>query len=166
MIRAVSSLSLGLVVLLTLPGCRDTNRKSGVPRAQVRHLNPEELCKSRHQTQAVVVFGPNRTIYVSAQHSVDQDNQVIGAGDLRKQTEAALKNLEYALASGGAGPQHLVKCTIYLVQGQPGEPCLEVLRNTWNESVKPPAMSIVYVPALSRPEFLVAIDATAVVPLD
>lgn len=166
MLRAVFSLSLGLMVVLTISGCRDTSRKLGMPRAQIRHLNPDELCKSNSKTQAVVVFGPNRTIYVSAQHGVDPENRVIGAGDLRKQTEAALKNLEYALASGGAGLQHLVKCTIYLVQGQPSEPCLEVLQNAWSESIKPPAVTLIYVAALSQPEFLVAIEATAVIPQD
>ncbi len=166
MMRAVICLSLGLIALLTLPGCRDTSRRSGIPRAQVRHLNPDELCKADEKTQAVVVFGPNRTIYISAQHSVDPENRVIGVGDVRQQTEMALKNLEYALASGGAGMQHLVKCTIYLVAGQPSERCLDVLKRRWSEGVNPPTVTFVYVPALSRPEFLVAIEATAVIPQD
>jgi enamine deaminase RidA (YjgF/YER057c/UK114 family) len=167
MMRAVLTLSVGLLVLGVSTGCRDAEpKKAGLPRIFVRHFNPDELGKAPTHSQVVLVAGAARTVYVSGQHGTDGDNQVVSQGDIRLQTERALKNVEHALAAAGAKRQHVVKCTIYLVQGQPAEACLEVYQKAWGDQSKPPAMTLVYVPALIRPEFLVAIDVVAFIPQD
>ena len=70
------------------------------------HLNPSGLPNwSESFSQVVVVrTGATRTIYVSGQVSVDADNNVVGPGDLGRQTQVALENLSKALAAAGATP--------------------------------------------------------------
>ena len=53
-----------------------------------------------------------------------------------------------------------------MVEGQPLEPGYEVFREVWGRRPNPPAITAVYVAALGNPDFLVEMDAIAVVPLD
>lgn len=54
------------------------------------------------------------TIYLSGQVSIDQDNELIGRGDLAKQADRAFANLQLALQSMGASTADVVKITIYV----------------------------------------------------
>ncbi len=54
---------------------------------------------------------------------------------------------------------------ILIVQGQPLEPGYAAFQQIWGERPNPPTITAAYVSALARPEFLVEIDAIAVVPL-
>ena len=61
-------------------------------------------------TQVITVArGPGKTVYISGQVAVDQDQNLIGAGDLRAQAMQAFRNLETALAAGGATKEDVVK---------------------------------------------------------
>ena len=62
----------------------------------VQHLNPVGLRKNPAYTQVVVASGNATTIYVGGQNAVDASGNVVGKGDIRAQTERALKNLEIA----------------------------------------------------------------------
>ncbi|MDQ3701844.1 MAG: RidA family protein [Chloroflexota bacterium] len=130
----------------------------------VEHLNPEGLARNPAFTQAIAVSGPHRVIYVGGQDAVDPSGNVVGQGDIRAQAEQIFHNLRTALAAGGASLEHVVKWTIYVVQGQPLMPAFEVFRQQWGERPNPPTISVLYVAGLANPEFLAEIDAVAVVP--
>ena len=84
----------------------------------VQHLNPPGLHKNPAYSQAVVVSGGATTIYVGGQNAVDASGNIVGKGDLRVQTEKTLRNVETALAAGGAELQHVVKWNVYVLHGQ------------------------------------------------
>lgn len=130
----------------------------------VRHLNPEGLHKNPAYTQAVVVSGNVTTIYVGGQNAVDAFGTIVGTGDMGVQTEKALRNLETALAAGGAGLQDVVKWNVYILQGQSAQAGFEAFRKVWGRRPNPPVITGVFVPALAHPDFLVEIDAIAVIP--
>jgi len=130
----------------------------------VQHLNPEGLHKNPAYTQAVVVSGNATTIYVGGQNAVDASGNVIGKGDLRVQTEKALQNIETALAAGGAELRHVVKWNVYILHGQSAQAGFEAFQKVWGQRPNPPVISGIFVPALVHPDFLVEIDAIAVVP--
>ncbi len=136
-----------------------------VQAGRVTHLNPEGLHRNPAFTQAVVVEGNTRTVYVGGQDAVDASGMVVGVGDIGAQTEQALANVERALAAAGAGLEHVVKWTIFVVAGQPLEPGFRAFLQTWGDRGAPPVISMAFVSALANPEFLVEIDAMAVVPL-
>ena len=105
----------------------DTSHSRATARA-VQHLNPEGLHRNPAYSQAVVVSGSTKTIYVGGQSSVDSTGAVIGKGDIKAQAEQIFRNLEIALASGGARLEHVIKWNVYVVQGQPPQPAFEVFQ--------------------------------------
>jgi enamine deaminase RidA (YjgF/YER057c/UK114 family) len=137
-----------------------TNNPSGT----VQYLQPEGLHNNPGYTNVVVVTGAVKTVYVGAQGALDASGNLVGRGDIAAQTEQTLKNLETALAAGGAGLEHVIKWNIYLVQGQPVQPGFAAFQRVWGNRANPPANTVVFVPELGPAGFLVAIDAIAVVP--
>lgn len=78
----------------------------------VRYVNLGNMPTNRAYSQAVVVSGDVKTIYVGGQNAVDVNGQVIGKGDIKAQTEQALKNLTAVLTDCGAKPENVVKWTV------------------------------------------------------
>ena len=130
----------------------------------VSHLNPDTLHHNPAFTQAIAVSGSQRTIYVGGQDAVDAAGNIVGKGDIGAQTEQALKNLAAALAAAGAGLEHVVKWNIYIVQGQPLHPGFQAFQRVWGQRPNPPTITGVIVAGLANPDFLVEVDAIAVVP--
>jgi enamine deaminase RidA (YjgF/YER057c/UK114 family) len=131
---------------------------------QVQHINPDGLSKNPAFTQVVSVTGPAKTIYIGGQDAVDSFGAIIGKGDIKAQVEQVFKNIQTALQAGGAGLEHIVKWNIYIVQGQPLRPAFEVSQQVWGRRPNPPAITVMFVAGLANPDFLVEIDAMAVVP--
>ena len=131
---------------------------------QVSYLNPEGLPRNPAFTSVVAVTGPVKTIYVGGQDAVDASGSVVGMGDIRKQAAQVFANLQTALRAAGAGLENVVRWNIYVVQGQPLLPGLEVFQQVWGQRPNPPAISVMCVSGLANPDFLVEIDAVAVVP--
>jgi enamine deaminase RidA (YjgF/YER057c/UK114 family) len=138
--------------------------KSTKSDGQVQYLNPESLNKNPAFTNVVVVSGHVKTVYVGGQDAVDASGAIVGKGDLGAQTEQILKNIQVALAAGGAGLEHIVKWNLYIVQGQPLNAGFEVFQRFWGNRPHPPAISGMFVAGLAHPDFLVEMDAIAVVP--
>ncbi len=139
--------------------------KSTDRQGQVQYINPEGLIVNPAFTNVVVVTGNVKTIYIGGQNAVNgPTGAIVGKGDLGTQTERVLKNLQVALAAGGAGLEHIVKWNIYAVQGQDPRPALEAFGRVWGNRPNPPANTVLYVASLGNPDFLVEIDAIAVVP--
>ncbi len=134
-------------------------------RGQVTHLNPEGLHTNPAFTQTVVTAGKVKTVYIGGQNAVDKAGNIVGS-DMGTQTEQVFKNLQVCLEAAGAGLEHVVKWNIYAVQGQPPEPAFQVYRQVWGERPNPPLITMMYVAGLANPDFLVELDAIAVVPED
>jgi enamine deaminase RidA (YjgF/YER057c/UK114 family) len=141
----------------------ETYARTGAPvDFSVTHLNPEGMHANPAFTQAIIVEGAARTIYIGGQNAVDADGRIVGS-DLAAQTEQVFTNLETVLAAAGASLHDIVKWTIYAVQGHDMMPAVGVSLRRWGTSAPPPAISVVIVAGLANPEFLVEIEAIAVV---
>jgi enamine deaminase RidA (YjgF/YER057c/UK114 family) len=131
----------------------------------VRYVDPEGLNNNPAFTNVVVVEGPARTVYVGGQDSVDASGNIIGKGDIAAQTEQVLANVRAALAAGGAEPEHVIKWSLLLVEGVSLQEGFSAFRRAWPDTPNPPAITAAFVAGLANPEFLVEMDAIAVVPL-
>jgi enamine deaminase RidA (YjgF/YER057c/UK114 family) len=140
-------------------------RHSAATPDSVQHLNPETLHHNPAFTQAVAVSGAVKTVYVGGQNAVDSSGAIVGKGDIAAQAEQVMKNIQAALAAGGASLEHVIKWNIYLVQGQPLQPGFEAFQRAWDGRPNPPTISMAFVAGLANPDFLLEIDAIAVVPL-
>ncbi len=132
---------------------------------QVEYINPDTLHKNPAFTNVVVASGPVKTVYVGGQDAVGASGALVGKGDLGAQTEQVLKNIQLALAAGGAQVEHVVKWNLYVVQGQPLREGFAAFQQFWGRRPNPPAITAAFVAGLANPDFLVEMDAIAVVPL-
>jgi enamine deaminase RidA (YjgF/YER057c/UK114 family) len=126
-----------------------------------RFHNPATIHAPRGYTHVVETTGPARTIYLSGQVGIAPDGNV--AGDFRAQVEQSFENLKAALAAVGAGFEHVVKVTNYLIDMSQLPVFVEV-RNRYVNTNTPPASTTLQIGRLARPELLFEIEAIAVVP--
>ena len=132
----------------------------------VQFINPEGLPRNPAYTNVVTVSGSVKTIYIGAQGAFDAaTGTIVGKGDIGAQTVQVLKNIQAALIGAGAQLEHIIKWTIYLTQGQPLQPAFEAGMRAWGNRPNPPLNTVMYVSALVPSDFLVCIEAIAVVPL-
>jgi enamine deaminase RidA (YjgF/YER057c/UK114 family) len=126
-------------------------------------LNPPSLGKTHGWTQVVTSTG-GKTIHISGQAAVDAAGQVVGKGDLKRQTEQTFENLRLALAAAGATWADVVATRLYVVNLKPEHvPIIREVRSRYVSPEHPPASSLVGVQALVGPDWLIEIEATAVV---
>jgi enamine deaminase RidA (YjgF/YER057c/UK114 family) len=135
-----------------------------VMKGAVSYLNPEGLHRNPAFSQVVATRGLTRTVYVGGQNAVDASGTIIGAGDIGTQAAQVARNLQVALASADARIEHVVKWTVYIVQGHHIGPALAAFQQVLGPLRNPPTTSVLFVAALARPEFLLEVEAVAVVP--
>jgi 2-iminobutanoate/2-iminopropanoate deaminase len=109
-------------------------------------------------SQAIEARGA-RTLYLSGQIPLDPATGELVAGDVALQTARVMENLGAVLAAAGAGFEHVVRCTIYLVDLGDFAAVNEVYGRSF--PADPPARATVQVAALPRGA-RVEIDAIAV----
>jgi enamine deaminase RidA (YjgF/YER057c/UK114 family) len=108
--------------------------------------------------QAVVANG---VVYLRGQVGQDLDtSESVGPGDVEAQAEQAMANIKTLLDEAGGTLEDIVKVVVYLTDIRYREPVYRVM-GRWLKGVYPASTGIV-VSALARPEWLVEIDATAV----
>ncbi|HVV95071.1 MAG TPA: RidA family protein [Hyphomicrobiales bacterium] len=112
--------------------------------------------------QAVVA---GNTIYLRGQVSQDLDTREnLFVGDAAAQADQAMKNIDLLLKECGSRLDHVCKIVIYLTDIRHREAVYRTV-GRWLKGVYPVSTGLV-VAALARPEWLVEIDATAVIPED
>ncbi len=110
--------------------------------------------------QAVVA---GNTVYLRGQVGQDLETAAsVGVGDVEAQAERAMANVAQLLGEAGSRLEDVVKIVIYLVDPRYREPVYRVV-GRWLKGVHPVSTGVV-VAALARPEWLVEIDVTAVIP--
>ena len=109
--------------------------------------------------QAVVA---GNTVFLRGQVGQDLDtSESVGIGDPAAQAEQAMTNITQLLEEAGSSLEEVCKIVIYLTDTRYREPVYQVV-GRWLKGVHPVSTGLV-VSALARPEWLVEIDATAVI---
>jgi enamine deaminase RidA (YjgF/YER057c/UK114 family) len=102
-------------------------------------------------------------VFIAGQEPEDTvTGALVGPGDLAAQARQVFANLGLALAAAGARPDQVAKITIYVVGHRPEYlDVIEEARVGLFGDHKPPD-TVVGVESLSRPRFLIEVDAIAV----
>ena len=111
----------------------------------------------------VVVTEGGKTIWIRGQCPQNLDDAVnLDSKDPAEQTHKVMQNIEQLIKEAGGEMKHLVKIVVYITDIKNRE---EVYRTIgqYTKGIYPVSTGLV-VSALARPEWLVEIDATAVVP--
>ncbi|HEX6899731.1 MAG TPA: RidA family protein [Thermoanaerobaculia bacterium] len=127
-------------------------------------LNPPELFPSeRYGFSQIVVAQGRKTAYLSGQVGCDEQLRMVDLHDLGAQARKALENIETAMRAAGGTRDDIVSLRIYIAG--------ESIKNTaavtealtgFFHPERLPATSWIGVAALARPEFLIEIEAVAV----
>ena len=130
----------------------------------VKHINPADMHATQNYSQGIMVPASARILFIGGQNAVGSDGKVVGGKDIAAQTEQAIANLIKVLKAAGAELDNLVRVGIYLVRDVDIQPGFEAWMKHWDKHDKPPIVTAVRVWGLANPEFLVEIEATAVLP--
>lgn len=125
-----------------------------------QYINPEGMSQPKAYTHVVVASG-NRTVYISGQVSLNALDEVVGVGELKAQTEQVFLNLQIALASVSATFADVVKLNYYLLDMSQIQLVREV-RMRYVQADRLPASTAVEVRRLAHEDFLIEIEAVAV----
>jgi len=148
-----------IVLILLFAGISMT----GMAQVEKQFVNPFRVKPSGYTH--VVTSAPGKTIYVSGQVPVNEAGQIVGDGDLKAQTQQVFENLRYCLRFTGANFEDIVKITTYIVNYKPTDiDIVREVRKGYLSKENPPASTLVGVQALAHPQYMIEIEAIAVIP--
>ena len=132
--------------------------------AQTEYINPKGLAAPHGYTH-VVAAKPGKIVFISGQVAMDAQGHLVGKDDLKAQTKQVFENLKIALAAAGATFDDVTKITWYVRGYDPKDlSTLREIRDTYVSKEKPPASTLVGVSSLFQPDYLLEVEAVAVVP--
>ena len=112
-------------------------------------------------SQAVVAKGTN--VFLRGQVSQDlETRETLYLGDPKLQTRKTMENIDLLLKEAGSCMDHVCRIVVYLVDIRYREEVYQEM-GKWLKGVHPCSTGLV-VPALARPDWLVEIEVTAVIP--
>ena len=133
-----------------------------------RYINPPTLFSSLpHGFSQAVVSRGGTTVHISGQTAWDVQKQIIGGSDLGAQTRKALSNLRAAVEAAGGTLTDVVALRLYVVNYKPEDAAVigTALREFFPAN-QAPASTWVGVSALAVADFLIEIEAVAVLEKD
>jgi enamine deaminase RidA (YjgF/YER057c/UK114 family) len=127
----------------------------------VEHINPEGMHKSRAFSQGIVVPAGARTLIIGGQNGVDETGNVV-SNDLAGQTAKAVDNLIKVLEAAGGTLDDLVRVGLYIKGEGDIKPGFEAWMARAGQITNPPTVAVIRVLGFANPDFLIEIEATAV----
>jgi enamine deaminase RidA (YjgF/YER057c/UK114 family) len=129
----------------------------------LQKINPETLARPHGFAQVMVGTG-SRIIVTSGQVGIDTQYNVVGS-DYRSQARQAIENVYLAIAAAGGTVADIARLMLYVVDATPAN--LEEVYAGMGEAgaaagATATAMTLIGVTALSDPNWLLEVDATAV----
>ncbi len=101
-------------------------------------------------------------LFVSGVVPVDVHGALVGGTDVVAQAEAVFENMRRVLAAAGAGPEDVVKVTVFLLDVD-DRPRINPVRREFFGKTRP-ASTLVEVSRLAIPGALIEVEAVAVLP--
>ena len=113
-------------------------------------------------SQATVVEAKGRLVFVSGMTARRPDGSIAGVGDITVQTRQVCENIKAAVEAAGGTLDHVCRVDVYVRNMEHFEAIHAVRR----EYFKPPlpASTLVEVTKMVSPDYLIEINAIAVVP--
>src|SRR5690606_18903191 len=129
-------------------------------------LQPPQLFLSgSYGFSQVVVAPPGRHVFISGQVAWDVDEQIVGPGDLAMQARQAIANLAHAMAEAGGTLEDVTALRIYKVRYERADgPVIGAVLREFFGTDSPPAATWISVDGLANEDFLIEIEAQAVIP--
>ncbi len=122
------------------------------------YFSPETLPPTRGYSQVVKV---DSTVYIAGQVGITIDGSVVSKDDASAQARQIWHNLESAVKSAGGSLENIVKTTTYVTNIEPAAAARQVRGELF--PTNPPTSTLLVVSQLASPDYLMEIEAIAVV---
>ncbi|MEW6671355.1 MAG: RidA family protein [Thermodesulfobacteriota bacterium] len=117
--------------------------------------------KSVHPTEGYShVAKAGKTLYIAGQVAKDGCGKLVGLGDFEIQARQVFTNLKNILEEAGGSLQHIVKMTTFLTHFNYREAFRNVRQEFFTEPFPPHTFLVVQ--SLAMPEYLIEVEAVAV----
>jgi len=132
--------------------------------SKFRVLSPPQLPKPVGYSHMAEITG-GKMIYIAGQVALDASGNIVGKNDYGAQLQQVFFNLKTALESAGASFKNVVKLNYYIVDSVDRSEffAYREVRDRFVDTANPPVATVVVVRGLFLPEFLIEIEAVAVV---
>ncbi|HWY49663.1 MAG TPA: RidA family protein [Bryobacteraceae bacterium] len=132
--------------------------------SKFRVFSPPQLPKPVGYSHLAEISA-GKIIYIAGQVAMDASGNIVGQGDYKAQLQQVFANLKTALEAAGTSFKNVVKLNYYIVDSVDRSQffAYRELRDKYVDTSNPPVATVVIVRGLFSPEFLVEIEAIAVV---
>jgi len=129
-----------------------------------RLFNPKGLSSPLGYSH-IAEIGAGKLVQIAGQVSLDASGALVGENDFPAQVERTFQNVKTAVEAAGGTFADIVKLNYYCVESVKADrlPALREIRDRFVNVQSPPVSTLVFVSRLVRPEWLIEIEATAVV---
>jgi reactive intermediate/imine deaminase len=117
---------------------------------------------SGHFSQAIAIEAKGRLVFISGMTSRRADGTIAGIGDIEAQTRQVCENLKSAVEAAGGTMDDICRVDVYVRNMEHFEKIHKVRREYFKSP--PPASTMVEVTKMTSPDYLIEINAIAVIP--
>ena len=117
---------------------------------------------SGHFSQAISIEAKGKLVFISGMTSRRADGTIAGVGDIEAQTRQVCENLKSAVEAAGGTMDHICRVDVYVRNMEHFDKIHKVRREYFKSA--PPASTMVEVSKFTSPDYLIEINAIALVP--
>jgi len=153
-----------LLAIVALVAIFQTSKPT--PQSKEFHIfNPDTLAKPTAGYSHVAEVTGGKIVYIAGQVAIDRSGNLVGKDDFRAQVQQVFENLKSAVEASGGDFHNVIKLNYYCAEGvDPAQvPIVREIRDKYVNTANPPTSTFVVVKRLVRPEWLIEVDAVAVV---
>jgi enamine deaminase RidA (YjgF/YER057c/UK114 family) len=130
-----------------------------------RIFNPDTLANPTAGYSHIAEVTDGKLVYIAGQVAIDRSGNTVGKDDFRAQVQQVFENLKAAVEASGGDFHNIIKLNYYCSEAvDAGQvPVVREIRDRYVNTANPPVSTFVVVKRLVRPEWLIEVDAVAVV---
>jgi len=135
---------------------------------QARIQNPATMHKPNGYSHVAEVPPGSKMVFIAGQVAINPAGETVGAGDFEAQVKQVFENLKAAVEAAGGKFTDIVKLNYFVDSGRVTRdqlPGLRSIRDKYVNTAQPPVSTLVFVKELARAEWLIEVEAVAVVPI-
>lgn len=144
---------------------KESKSKNGQEPTPVRIFNPDTMAKPTAGYSHVAKVSGGKIVFIAGQVAQDRNGNLVGKDDFRAQVQQVFENLKAAVEAAGGDFTNVVKLNYYCAENvDPAQiPVVREIRDKYVNTANPPTSTFVVVKRLVRPEWLIEVEAVAVV---
>ncbi len=128
-----------------------------------RQLVSDRIGKpSGHFSQAIAIEARGRLVFISGMTSKGADGSVVGVGDMAAQTRQMCENVKAAVEAAGGTMADICRVDVYCKDMRDFDSIHRVRRKYFPDP--PPASTMVQISGFTHPDYLIEMNAIAVIP--